>query len=366
MVVFLRLSLGAWIAASLTGIGFGAEPVMVFPGEDWVEAAPESQGVDSTKLEEAMEVLAELGEDHKNGTPHAGNRRSVVIRYGRMIWKGTEIDEVTPIHSCTKSLTSSVFGLLADDGLCAPSTLAADVYPALKTHYSTVRLGDLANLTSGYSIPWKEPWQVLRPPDFPPGSAMHYNGQGHMLSYLFQRLSGKKTGEIWREGIARPVGIPDDAWKWNEVGEIEGVAVSGGAAGMEITARQIARFGHLYLNGGLWAGRRVLSEDWVEMSTVSQVPSHTRCFQRDDIWYSVMPGRYGYNWWLNGIGADGKRFWPSAPDGTFFAQGNLNNHCIVVPEWGLVMVHLDVGAAIDSRSYERVFAILKEAVEDRE
>ena len=342
------------------GRGEGSS-AMIFPGQVWVEAAPESQGVDAAKLEAAMQILADICKDRK-GSEHKGKSRSLVIRNGRLIWKGSDIDAVQPIHSCTKSMTSSVFGVLVDQGRCTPGTLAADIYPALEEHYPDARLGHFATLTSGYTIARREPWTDLREPSHPPGAAIHYNGQGHMLSFLLQQLAGEQISQVWREHVARRIGIPDETWNWEEVGELEGVTVNGGASGMEINARQIARVGHLYLNKGVWDGERILSENWVEVSTIPQVPPHTRCHLRPDIWYNVLPGRYGYNWWTNGIGADGKRFWKHAPDGTFFAQGNFNNHCIVVPEWDLVLVHLDRGKAIDSKLYDNVFAVLREAI----
>ncbi len=352
---FLVLVFG--LAAMVSG---GAE--MIFPDEDWVEATPESQGVSSEGLERAMRALAEICEDGPDGVPHTGTTRTVVIRYGRMIWKGSDIDAVQPVHSCTKSVTSSVMGLLVDDGKCKPSTLAAEVHPALAEHYPLATLGHFANLTSGYNIPWRESAFMIRPPDFPPGSAIHYNAQGDLLSFMLQRLAGETMAELWRRRIARPIGIPNEAWKWESTEDADVGPVTRGATGLAISARQMARFGHLYLNKGMWNGRRILSTNWVELSTVPQVAPHTRCFQRPDIWYNVLPGRYGYMWWTNGIGADGKRFWENAPTGTFFAQGNRNNHCIVVPEWGLVLVHLDTGKAIDSRLYDKVFAELRRAI----
>ncbi len=339
-------------------------PDRIFPGEDWVEATPESQGVDSAGLERAMQALESIGQDGKDGTPHAGTKRTVVIRNGRMIWKGAEVDEVQLIYSCTKSVTSSVFGLLVDRGACSPSTRAADIYPALEDHYPHVLLGHFSSLTSGYSIRHRQPWQELQPADFVPGSKMHYNPQMHLLSYLLQRRTGERTSEIWRKGVAEKIGIPRESWNWESAGEIEGAEIDGGGTGLHISARQLARFGHLYISKGLWNGERVLSENWVELSTTPQVGAHTPCHQGGNAWYNVLPGRYGYGWWLNGIGSDGQRFWPHAPDGTYFAQGNLNNHLIIVPEWNLVLVHLDRGQAIDSRLYDKVFAALSLAMTD--
>jgi len=346
---------------TLVGCSASQHADMIFPDDDWVVATPESQNVDGELLDQAMQTLASLGKD-RGEIKHTGHARSLVIRNGRLIWAGTDIDTLTPVYSCTKSLTSSVFGLLVDAGKCTPDTLAAEVYPALEEHYPTATLGHFASLTSGYSVPWKQPWSEIRPPDFAPGAMMHYNSAGHMLAYMFQRLAGESMADLWRRELARPIGIPDASWNWTIVGQVEGTDVNGGGSGMAITARQFARVGHLYLNKGRWAGEQILSENWVEQSTVSQVPVHTPCFQRPDIWYSVMPGRYGYNWWLNGIGKDGKRFWEHAPDGAFFAQGNRNNHCIIVPEWNMVIVHLDEGQAIDSRSYNQMFEILAKAV----
>ena len=58
---------------------------IVFPGADWEERTPESQGVDSAKLNEALNYL-------KSKSGSYGIREVVVIRNGYMIWKGNNID----------------------------------------------------------------------------------------------------------------------------------------------------------------------------------------------------------------------------------------------------------------------------------
>src|SRR5262245_16025494 len=77
---------------------------MVFPGTNWIEATPESQGLDAAKLKKAIAHLeAHTGKD--------GARELVVIRNGRMVWKGDNIDHVHGVWSCTKSFTSTLLGL---------------------------------------------------------------------------------------------------------------------------------------------------------------------------------------------------------------------------------------------------------------
>jgi CubicO group peptidase (beta-lactamase class C family) len=120
-----------------------AAETTVFPGADWAEATPESQGVDSAKLKEAAELLARTaGAD--------GARELVVIRHGRMIYKGDDIDKRHGVWSATKSFTSTVLGLLIADGKCTLDTRVADVLPELKAHYPDVTLRHFTTMTSGY------------------------------------------------------------------------------------------------------------------------------------------------------------------------------------------------------------------------
>ena len=91
-----------------------AAEATVFPSAKWAEATPESQSVDSVKLNEAAELRARtVGAD--------GARELVVIRHGRMIWKGDNIDKRHGVWSATKSFTSTVLGLLIADYGTEPS-----------------------------------------------------------------------------------------------------------------------------------------------------------------------------------------------------------------------------------------------------
>ena len=77
-----------------------AAPDMIFPGTNWSVATPESQGLDSAKLKQAVTSLeAHTGRD--------GARELVIICHGRMVWQGDNIDHVHGIWSCTKSFTST-------------------------------------------------------------------------------------------------------------------------------------------------------------------------------------------------------------------------------------------------------------------
>ena len=346
------------------GDALPAAEAMIFPGADWVVATPESQGVDGAQLERAMRILAEIAADHpRNGTAHAGNTQVVVVRRGRVIWHGSDIDNLHRIYSCTKSLNSAVLGLLYDDGICSPDTKAATLLPDLAEHYPNMTLGQMASLTSGYNIPWRGSPFEIRPPLHAPGEALHYNATTNLLNLLMTKAAGRDLKELFRDRIARPIGIPDDTWDWEVAHQVDGLNVYNGAGGISMTARQLSRFGHLFLNEGTWDGRRILSREWVRMSTSVRVDPAVPPYD-DDAWYTHLPGRYGLNWWVNGFNSDGDLYWPSLPAGSYVAQGNNNNYCFVIPAWDMVLVREGQGKPIDSALYEKVFAALANAFID--
>lgn len=131
-------------------------------------------------------------------------------------------------------------------------------------------------------------------------------------------------------------------WDWGDYATVDGVVVNGGSGNADkhvfITAREMARLGHLFLNRGNWNGRQLISAKWVEEATRVQVSAKTPWAQPE----SEIDGRgcYGLNWWANGVTADGRHLWPGAPPGTFAASGHNNNKLFVIPEWQMVIVRL--------------------------
>ncbi|MCP5115380.1 MAG: hypothetical protein GY953_31515, partial [bacterium] len=92
------VALGLLILAGCAGPG---PPAMIFPESDWVEAAPESQAVDPAGLAAAVTYL-------ERNAPRDGVRELIVVRNGRLIWKGTGVDKVHGVWSITKAFTSAV------------------------------------------------------------------------------------------------------------------------------------------------------------------------------------------------------------------------------------------------------------------
>jgi len=336
----------ALVLGSIAGLvqAAGSQPAAVFPGEQWREASPESQGVDSGKLKAAVAYMdSHFGSD--------GAKELVIIRNGYLIWKGPDVDAYHHIWSATKTFTSTLLGLLIADGKCALDDLAVAHLPGLDDGYpvySKIRLRHLASMSSGYKgevvdvaaeQPWGDPMRYLNPtaPLFEAGTRVQYHDhQVFVLGQILTRLAGEPMKAVFKRRIADPIGLTH--WDWGVSGEVDGIELNNAAGtpskvpGVRITARQMARYGHLYLHRGNWNGTQLLPQSFVEAAAKNQVPAVGAS--------SFLHGRYGLYWWTNDVIPNGKRTWPAAPPKTYTAHGHSANFCFVIPEWNMVVVRM--------------------------
>lgn len=356
------LLIGLWGAGPASAQG-------VFPGQNWQEAAPDSQGVDAAKLKAAVGYLdANFGEQ--------GARELVIVRNGYLIWKGPNCDAYHNIWSSTKNYTSTLLGVLVGDGKCRLDDPAAKYLPHLADEYPSyakITLRQLASMSSGYlgevvgksdAQPWGEPVHYLKPtkPDYEPGTQIAYSDhQVFLLGAVITKLAGKSERDLFQERIADPIGMT--RWDWGVSGEVDGIVLNNAAGtpntpGIQTTPLDLARLGLLYLNRGNWDGKQLLPASFVDEATKNQVARAGR--SRD------LHGRYGFYWRTNDLMADGERMWPAAPPGTYMSNGHGCNFCIVLPEWNMVIVRMGTVtvAARDGRNnkFNGFFARIGEAL----
>ncbi len=317
---------------------------MIFPDEDWQTATPESQGLDAEKLEEAVQYLAYHCFEDKV-------EELMIIRNGYVIYQGDSVDKVHNIWSCSKSFTSTALGLMIEDGLCQLNDPAATYEPLLADLYPEVTLRHFTTMTSGYnavgdtrwesdsSADWS--WTPYQPgePIFEPGTAYAYWDEAMMMKgrTLTQILQGD-LHEYLTQNLTELIGMGE--WTWGQEGELNGVPIRNGCTNVHVSARQLARVGHLYLNKGNWNGQQVISEEWVKQATQTQVPASIPVADTDRK-STNGSGSYGYNWWTNGMTTKG-RFMPDSPEGTAYMSGLNHNVCFVIPEWNMVYVRMGV------------------------
>ena len=154
-----------------------------------------------------------------------------------------------------------------------------------------------------------------------PGQRWDYSDAGFAhLSLIFAEAAGKEIGEYMRERVFQPIGIQNFGW------DLQGGAGHIGPhtnahSGLRLSARDFARLGYLMAHHGLWEGKQIVPDWWIQLATRSS---------------QDLNRRYGYTFWVN---TDGTQ-WPAAPKDAFAFQGYGSNRCCVVPSLDLVVVRL--------------------------
>jgi len=133
-----------------------------------------------------------------------------------------------------------------------------------------------------------------------------------MLSAIVQKAVGAPLAEYLQPRLFEPLGIESPVWSKSPQG------LSIGGFGMSIRTEDIARFGQLYLQKGVWQGKRLLPEAWVATATARQMSNGSK---PESDWEQG----YGYQFWRSRHGA-------------FRGDGAFGQYCLVLPEQDAVVV----------------------------
>lgn len=122
-----------------------------FPKTHWASSTPESQGINSEILQQALSVLeGYCGED--------GIEEALIIRNGFLVFRGDSVEKSHGVWSCTKSFTSTALGLLVQDGLVPLDDNAWTYAPVMQDKYPDVTLRHFTTMTSGYNAVGRSRW----------------------------------------------------------------------------------------------------------------------------------------------------------------------------------------------------------------
>jgi CubicO group peptidase (beta-lactamase class C family) len=275
----------------------------------------------------------------------------LIVNRGYLVFEryygGSGQDDTHLVASVTKSFISALIGIAIDQGFIEgvhQSVLGffPEYSPGAHDHLKRqMTIRHLLTMTAGFQ--WRtgarnhelyidrlrrsKDWVAfildlpVRERSF--GAFQYNSGASHLLSAIITRSTGRCAQELAAEHLFEPIGIDQpatnmqhtysqaDVFRNRAVGwpkDPQGTSIGGW--GLVLKPRDMARFGYLYLNGGLWDSEQIIPQKWVEDS----VTPHT-------------PG-YGYQWWLrdvNGVFA-------------FSAVGQGGQHIFCIPQKDLVVV----------------------------
>lgn len=177
--------------------------------------------------------------------------------------------------------------------------------------------------------------------EIPPGTKWVYKDtDAELLGWVLSRATGATVTAYTEEKLWRQIGAEHDAtWSLDHSDGRERVS-----SGFNATARDFARFGRLYLNGGLWGARQIVPADWVARSVLVDT---TRTDPEVATWWQMQHTLY---WWH-----------PLQPHaGDFYADGSHGQRVYVDPSTRTVIVQL-ANQSLQDFPFRRVVAYLADS-----
>jgi CubicO group peptidase (beta-lactamase class C family) len=234
--------------------------------------------------------------------------------------------EQWPVHSVTKSVLSILVGIAIDKGLLRldqklPELVAEAAERSIDPRAADITLRDLLTMSSGFdphelvevSGVWSSSlWMIRRTVKHTPGTHFYYDDEGtNLIAIILRRAVGGNIAEFAKTELFAPLKIDRYIWVADRDGNLPGYS------GLQLTGRDMAKIGLLYLQQGRWRERQVVSEAYVLDSTR----------KHSDGGEPVHAG-YGYLWWTRPL-RDGSP--------AYFASGYGSQFIMNFPNRNLVM-----------------------------
>ena len=296
--------------------------VPVTRSDGWKTASADTLQVDPYRLARLTSSI--------RSWPELGVHAVLIERGGRLIYEeyfdgfderwGLPLGKVSmtaetkhDLRSVTKSVVSALIGIAHGEGkipsLDQPLVEWFPEYPELNTpERKRVTLTHVLSMTSGfewnesvsYADPRNDEIRMTRDPQplryalsrsfaVDPGSDFNYNGGlTQVMAAVLVRATKTSLQDYARTKLFEPLGITDVEW----LGNLAGMPAA--ASGLRLRARDLAKFGSLYLHDGKWNGKQVIPASWIQLST----RRHFRFRPRTGPDAGGEFG-YGYFWWYS-------------------------------------------------------------------
>lgn len=315
--------------------------------DGWTCADMAAAGIDQERIVNLMKAITR----GKHGDIHS----LLVVKNGKLVVEeyfaanggkhgpfvaGLFCEKVHHLASTTKSVTSTLVGIAIDQGFI--KNVEEPIYHYLPAYSALfgddkkrIRICDMLTMTPGFE--WRQfgvsdykndgmrMWRtddviklvLEKPLETAPGKKFNYsNGVPTVTGAILKNAVGMDVATFAKECLFQPMEISDFVWTSYPDGSIE---TDGGLA---LRSRDLAKLGQLFLDGGLWNDKRVVSEQWVHESI------------RERLRFGKLFNRWGYGYhWMQAESRVGNRVLHS-----YFVPGDGNQIVAVFPEVQMVIV----------------------------
>ena len=317
--------------------------------DGWAVSSLSAQGINSDNI---VEVHSRI----HNGE-YLGINSLLIVRNGNLVFEeyyyGQTRDAAHPIYSVTKSVSSALIGIAIDEGfLSGVDQTIEELLPEYEyiewSYKHQITVEDFLTMSSG--LDWEElaypypdsrnsHWQMTRanewyefilerPMMYTHGTHFEYNtGTSNMFARLIDNTTGLPINIFAENHLFGPLGITGVDWYRDPHGN---PCAGGSGGGLSIKARDMAKFGYLYLNDGVWGDSQVIPSDWIAESLNRHV--------------SLTSGMgYGYQFWQRQFNYRGQFI------DAWYGLGYGGQYIFIIDE-------LDLMVMFTSENYEREYA----------
>jgi len=319
----------------------------VADGDGWETASLADAGLDPKAITAIVEKILDA-----NLADNPAYIQSLLIaRHGKLVVEeyffGFDKERPHDMRSASKTFAPMLAGIARDHGArLAPDTLVYSLFPQYKDfarwdeRKKKVALRDIMTMTAGNACDdnddnspggedhmqdqeeqrdWYK-YTLDLPMVRDPGGehAIYCSADLNLVGGVVESATGAWLPEFFDEYFARPLQFHSYHLNLMPTGE----AYMGGGA--HLRPRDELKLGQLYLNGGVWNGRRVVSKAWVDESI-----AHHSSFT--PAWESEGPHEYGYGWHIHRLKVGDRVFRDYA------AGGNGGQVVVVIPDLDMVL-----------------------------
>lgn len=266
----------------------------------------------------------------------------LILKDGKVLYEYGDIEGVSYIASCRKSVLSILYGKYVESGTINLNQTIGEIGieedKGLLDIEKSATVDNLLNSRSGVFL---EPVNagydeknILERGSVKPGEYYVYNNWDfNVAGAILEIKSGKSIYQELEEQLAIPLGFQD----WNIQNQKKKYKKSKSrypAYHIYISTRDMAKIGQLMLNKGQWKGKQIVSQKWIEQITSTVTPAKTvnERYGRNDS--SPFQFSYGYMWWL----VDNFKNHPDF-EGAYTASGWGGQFITVIPKLNIVVAH---------------------------